>query len=103
MIAVFIFALHLVAAGYAFETRRRKGGMSEGLLAVAFMTLIFSVGWSMTTMVTRLLFPTEGLAEWFDADAISLVLLTLGEGGFYAIVLRLGKRSEEDSERSTST
>ncbi len=60
MIAVIIFALHLGAAGYAFESRRRKGGMSEGFLAVAFMALIFSVGWSTATMVTRFLFPPEG-------------------------------------------
>lgn len=101
MIAVIIFALHLIAAGYAFQTRKKKGGIAEGILAVAFMGLIFSVGWTISTFVTRLLFPPEGLATWLDADAISLVLLTIGEVVFYAVLLG-GKSGEKKSGGVTS-
>lgn len=88
MVAAVILVLHVVAAGVAFVSRRKKGGTGEGLLAVAFVGIIFSVGWTIMTIVTSLLVDPEGIAPWLDRDATTLALLTGAEGVFYYFLLR---------------
>ena len=104
MASAFIFFLHACAALYAFVTRRREGGVSEGLLAVAFLGIIFAVGWTISTVLTNLLFTPEFFIKWYyhqtdslllrtlrkelNRDTISLLLLTFGELGFYHFFLK---------------
>jgi hypothetical protein len=113
MAAAFIFFLHISAAIYAFITRRREGGISEGILAVAFMGIIFAVGWTIATVLTNLIFTPEFFIKWYyhqtdslflrtlrkeiNRDTISLLLLTFGEVGFYYFFL------EEKTERKQET
>ena len=87
MVSATVFALHTIACIYAFFHWKKRGGTKDGILAVAFIVILFTVGWTISTMVTRLVFPDEGLAEWLDADAISLVLLTIAEIVFYWLFL----------------
>jgi hypothetical protein len=103
MVAVFIFSLHVLAALYAFF-RYKRDGLSEGFLAVGFFAVIFSVGWTLTTMLTNLLFRFDLFTQWYDGetsslvlqtlrreinrDTIALILLTLAEVGFYYLLLR---------------
>ncbi|MBI2619625.1 MAG: hypothetical protein HYW57_06050 [Ignavibacteriales bacterium] len=106
MIAAVIFIAHVLAAAYAFFTRKKQGGVGEGILAVAFFTIIFSVGWTITTMVTNLFLRPEGFAPWFDRDAFTLTLLTIGEGVFYSLLLRSQHQKKHeggvDSGKTTS-
>lgn len=111
MVAVFIFALHIIAAFYAFLREKKNGGRGEGLLAVGFTGIIFAVGWTIATMLTNLLFASEAFVKWFyqetsslflqtlrkeiNRDAISLLLLTFGEVAFYYYFLRSDKVKEE--------
>jgi hypothetical protein len=104
MASAFIFFLHVCAAIYAFITRRRAGGLSEGILAVAFLGIVFAVGWTIATVVTNLLFTPEFFIKWYyhqtdsmflrtlrkelNRDTISLLLLTFGEVGFYYLFLQ---------------
>lgn len=97
MIAV-ILGLHGAAGIYAFWTRMQKGGWGEGILAVAFVGVIFSVGWTIMTMVTSLIMNPEGFAEWFNRDAVTLTLLTIAEGVFYYFFLRSGDAEPGPSE-----
>ncbi len=103
MIDGFIFALHFAACVYGFF-RYRKEGMSEGILAVAFVVIIFSVGWTITTMLVKLVYPDQLVQEWIRnlqgstfsrliakelrLDTFSLVILTIGEVFFYYLYLR---------------
>ncbi len=107
MIAAAIFALHFVACIYAF-LKYRKDGVGEGILAVAFVIIIFSVGWTITTMLARVLFPYRLVEGWIgmlqgstfsrrvakelSIDTFSLLLLTIGEAFFYYYFLRSGKK-----------
>jgi hypothetical protein len=90
MIAAVILALHGAVGIYAFWTRKEKGRWSEGVLAVAFVGVIFSVGWTIMTMLTNVVLEPEGFAEWFNRDAVTLTLLTVAEGFFYYFFLRSG-------------
>ena len=104
MASAFIFFLHVCAAICAFITRRRAGGVSEGILAVAFLGIVFAVGWTIATVFTNLLFTPEFFIKWYyhqtdsmflrtlrkelNRDTISLLLLTFGEVGFYYLFLQ---------------
>jgi len=106
MIAAFILIIHFCATVYAF-VKYRKEGIGEGLLAVAFVVIIFSVGWTVTTMISKVIFPTTLVAGWvarlqgspisraiakeLTVDTVSLLLLTLGEAVFYYFYLQGGK------------
>jgi len=115
MAAAFIFFLHACAAIYAFITRRRAGGLGEGILAVAFLGIVFAVGWTIATVFTNLLFTPEFFIKWYyhqtdslflralrkelNRDTISLVLLTFGEVGFYYFFLE-GKDEKSQESRT---
>jgi hypothetical protein len=120
MAAAFIFFLHVCAATYAFISRRRSGGMSEGLLAVAFLGIVFAVGWTIATVLTNLLFTPEFFIKWYyhqtdslflrtlrkelNRDTISLLLLTFGEVGFYYLFLKgKGEESQELQQEEPKT
>ena len=115
MAAAFIFFLHACAAIYAFITRRRAGGLAEGILAVAFLGIVFAVGWTIATVFTNLLFTPEFFIKWYyhqtdslilralrkelNRDTISLLLLTFGEVGFYYFFLE-GKDEKSQESRT---
>ena len=118
MVAGFIFLLHVVASGYAFVTRRKTGGTSEGLLAVAFVGIVFAVGWTIATILTNLLFTPEFFIKWYyhqtdsfflrilrkeiSRDTISLLILTIGEIGFYYLFLK-ESNDEENTQKKEET
>ena len=109
MIDAAIFVLHFAACVYAF-LRYRKEGLSEGVLAVAFVVIIFSVGWTITTMLAKIVFPYPLVEEWIrnlqgsalsrrfakelTMDTFSLVVLTIGEAFFYYFYLQPGGKKE---------
>ena len=92
MAPLFVFYIHTVAAASAFTKRWQEAGWGEGLLAVGFVVLIFSVGWSITTIIARLLMDPKGFGKWFDRDAFALVLLTVIEAIFYVWQTRRKRR-----------
>lgn len=95
MIPLFVFYIHIVALAIAFTRRWQDEGLTEGFLAVFFMALIFFVGWSISSFVTKLVMGQEGLGKLLDMDAASLLFLTLAEAVFYYFYL---KRSAEEKE-----
>jgi hypothetical protein len=98
MVPAYIFLLHLVLIIYAF-IRYKKEGIGEGLLAIAFIGIIFAVGWTIATILTNLLFSFDWFEKWywqhldswillrirkeFSRDTISLLILTGIEIVFY--------------------
>ena len=93
MIPLLVFYIHIVAVAAVFTKRWQEEGLSEGMLAVFFMMLIFFVGWSITSFLMKLLLAREGFGLLLDRDAASLLLLTAGEGIFYLFYLRDGWRT----------
>jgi hypothetical protein len=114
MVSGFLFALHFVAAVYAFVRWKKEGGLGEGLLAVAFVVIVFAVGWTIATMLTNLFFTPEFFVRWYygqtsshflqtlrkeiNRDTISLLLLTFGEVAFYYFYLRSEKEGSKTVE-----
>ncbi|MBI3585967.1 MAG: hypothetical protein HY088_02420 [Ignavibacteriales bacterium] len=116
MVAVFIFGLHGIATIYTFF-KYKKEGLSEGILAIAFMAIVFAIGWTIATMLTNLLFTLEAFIKWYYApadslflqtlrkeisrDTISLLILTGGELGFYYLFLGGGKQKKIEKSKSS--
>ena len=93
MITLFIFYIHTIAAVTAYTRRWQETNVGEGFLAVGFVALVFSVGWSISTFLCKLVIDEKGFGIWLDRDTLSLVLLTAMEGIFYSLQLRRKKRS----------
>jgi hypothetical protein len=83
MTSLIVFYLHIVGVSAAFTSEYQKDGVGAGFLNVGFVVLIFSVGWSITTFLLKYLIAEQGLGLWLNRDAMSLLLLTAGEGVFY--------------------
>ena len=92
MVPLLVFYIHTIAAATTFTRRWQESGWAEGLLGVAFIVLIFMVGWSMATFVSRLLMEQAGFCRWFDRDAFALSLLTVVEAIAYVIHTRRKRR-----------
>ncbi len=88
MLPLIIFYLHIIGLSAAFTSEYQKEGTSPegtsaGFLTVGFMVLIFSVGWSISSFVLKYIISEAGFGMWLNRDALSLLLLTIGEAFFY--------------------
>ncbi len=88
MITLFIFYAHVVAAVALYTRRWQEENWKEGMLAVLFLLLIFSVGWSITTILLKFVMAERGFGKWFDRDTASLALLAVLEALFFLVQTR---------------
>lgn len=109
MVDAFIFLLHGILLAYAFFSRKHEP-MSERFLAMAFVGIVFSVGWVITNMATDAVFKIQWFHDWywhltdtnsvlhyiqvreFRQDTLSLLLLTFCETFFYYFFFSVGKQ-----------
>jgi hypothetical protein len=63
MIDLLVFTLHVLAAAAVFTKRWQEEGTGEAMLAIAFMALIFFVGWGMASFAVKLILPPRGTGE----------------------------------------
>ncbi|MCX6121715.1 MAG: hypothetical protein NTX44_08860 [Ignavibacteriales bacterium] len=123
MTAAFIYSLHIVLVVFAF-IKYKKESMGEGFLAVAFIGIIFAVGWTIAAILTNLLFSPEWFIKWYwqpldswvwrtirkeiSRDTISLLFLTAMETAFYYFYFLLelkqdhGKKKEENTPTTSA-
>lgn len=117
MIITFIFFLHGLLAVYAFFSQKHEP-VSERFLAMAFVGIVFAVGWVITNMITDLVFKIEWVHEWywhltdtkpilhriqvkeFRQDTLSLLLLTFSEVLFYYFFFLSRRKNSESTEQS---
>ncbi|MFZ1288614.1 MAG: hypothetical protein WAR79_00885 [Melioribacteraceae bacterium] len=85
MIIVFIFLLHIIFVGYVFIKKLKKDSLSSAFINLAFIIIFFSVGWSLSGMLVKLIFEPEGFGIYFDRDTIALTILTIAEFFFFKI------------------
>jgi hypothetical protein len=90
MVALIIFYIHIIAIVAAFTHQFQKEGLGGGMLTVGFFGIIFAVGWSISTMILKLIIADKGFGIMLDRSALSLVLLTAAEAVFYHYYYRGG-------------
>lgn len=92
MITLLIFYAHTIAAVVIYTKRWQETDWKEGLLGVGFLLLIFSVGWSITTFIVKLLVSEKGFATWLDRDTLALLLLAVIEAVFFYVQMKRKQR-----------
>lgn len=88
MVIALIFLLHIAFILFAFIKRVKKESMSDALIDLVLIIIIFSIGWALTGMVSKIFWEPIGFGKHFDRDTISLFLLTVGEFFFYKIYFK---------------
>ncbi len=83
MVNVFILALHLIFIIYIFLKKKAEESVSNGLINIALILILFSVGWSIISLLLNIFIEPEGFGKDFDRSTISLSILTIGEFFFY--------------------
>jgi len=83
MIAAFIFLAHIVFLITIFIKKWKKESLNSGFLNAILIIILFTIGWSLSAMVVKLIFPLQGLSKEFNLDTLALILVSLGEIVFY--------------------
>jgi len=83
MIIVFIFLAHFVFAVSIYIKKLKNESLPSALLNIALIIVLFAIGWSITTLVTKWIIEPDGFGKFFDRDTISLTILSIVEFFFY--------------------
>lgn len=83
MIEILIFFSHIVAAVYAFTKVWQERGTKAAFLSLAVLFFVFIVLWTLTSPISRFIYPSKPISPYFTADTLSLLLLILPESIFY--------------------
>lgn len=83
MISGLIFAIHLLFILIIFTKKWQEEGLSTAFLNVGLIIILFSVGWTITGMIAKVVMEPQGFGREFNRDTFSLVLLTIAEYFFY--------------------
>ena len=62
--------------------------LSTAVIDLIFIIIVFSVGWSITTMFSKIFWDSIGFGKYFDRDTIALTILTILEFFFYRIYFK---------------
>lgn len=85
MITAIIFTAHLVFALLIFTKKWQDENISSALLNIGLIGILFSVGWSITGMLSKFIMSDKGFGIYLDRDAFSLLILTIAEYLFYRV------------------
>lgn len=98
MITSIIFFGHLFFSLMIFTKKMQDENLSSAFQNVALIAILFSVGWVVTGIISKLLMEPEGFGIYLDRDAFSLIILSIAEYFFYRMYYR-GLFTEVDMER----
>lgn len=95
MAAAIIFAGHLIFILYIFTKKWQDDSLSSAFTNLALIIILFSVGWSISTSLVKLVFEPKGFGLYYNSDDISLTILSIAEYLFYRIYYGKGKTITE--------
>lgn len=99
MVSAIIFSAHLMFVLYIFTKKWQDESLSSAFINLALIIILFTVGWSIATAVVKIFFESRGLGLHFNADDISLTLLTIVEYFFYKFYYGGEKLTEAGTEK----
>jgi hypothetical protein len=83
LITALIFFAHIIFALIIFTKKWQDENLTAAFMNLALIAVLFTVGWTIVTMITQLFISPKGFGILMDADAINLSILTIGEYFFY--------------------
>lgn len=91
MVTALIFSAHLIFILVIFTKKWQDESLSSAFTNLALIIILFAVGWSISTSIVKLLIDSKGFGIQFDADTISLTLLSIVEFFFYRFYFKEDK------------
>lgn len=83
MITAFIFFTHLIFVLVIFTKKWQGDNISTAFINVGLIAILFSVGWTITGIIAKVLMEQPGFGIYYDRDTFSLTLLSVAEYFFY--------------------
>ena len=83
MVIAFIFLIHVFFIIYIVFKKWKKESFGSAFIDLSLMIILFSVGWSISTMVCKIFFDPIGFGKYFDRNTISIFVLSVAEFFFY--------------------
>ncbi len=77
MIAVIIFYLHLIFACYVFSKTFQSDGIVMAFLNVAFIIVLFTVGWTLSDLIIGLFISENGYKIMIPQGKVLLTFIKL--------------------------
>ncbi|OGU72338.1 MAG: hypothetical protein A2V93_01615 [Ignavibacteria bacterium RBG_16_34_14] len=96
MITAFIFFAHLFFALYIFTKKWQNENLKGAFLNLVLIGILFSVGWTIATVIAKIFMDEKGFGIQFNRDTFSLTLLSITEFFFYRIYY---KEAKDDNEK----
>lgn len=81
MIAVLIFFLHIIFAVYVFSKTYQSDSFMQAILNIAFIIILFSVGWVVSDLVVGLFISSNGYL--IDVPVNKFLQFLLKTSGFF--------------------
>lgn len=76
MVIFSIFFLHFVYIVYIFIKKYKSSGLSDAIMNVVFIIVIFSIGWSILNLLLKPILPEKIHFEELSSDSIILIILS---------------------------
>lgn len=83
MVIGVIFLIHFIFVIFIFVKRSKTDSISSAFIDLILIIVLFSIGWSLSTMFCKLFWEPIGFGKHFDRDTIALTLLTILEFFFF--------------------
>ncbi len=83
MITALIFFIHFIFSLVVFTKKWQDDNLSSAFINLGLVGLLFTVGWSLAGIVSKLIMEPQGFGVYFDRDTFSLAILTVSEFFFY--------------------
>jgi len=99
MITALIFTGHLFFLLFIFTKKWQDESLQIAFVNAALIIILFSVGWSISTMVLKIFIEPQGFGIHFDRDTIGLTLLSVAEYFFYKFYYSAKGSTEVDKEK----
>jgi formate hydrogenlyase subunit 3/multisubunit Na+/H+ antiporter MnhD subunit len=85
MITAIIFSAHFIFLLIIFTKKWQEERISSAWMHIGLISILFAVGWTVTSIIAKILMEQPGFGIHFDRDTFSLTLLTIVEVFFYRI------------------
>ncbi|MHB9014186.1 MAG: hypothetical protein ACYC49_18395 [Ignavibacteriaceae bacterium] len=83
MITEIIFFVHFLFTLIIFTKKWQEENLSDAFINIGLIGLLFTIGWSISGIIAKLLMSQKGLGIMFDRDTFSLTILSVIEFFFY--------------------
>ncbi|MCS7054247.1 MAG: hypothetical protein NZM09_11020 [Ignavibacterium sp.] len=83
MISGLIFAGHIFFILYIFTKKWQEENIVNALLNVSLIIILFTIGWSIWSMILKIFIEPEGFSLELNRDSLSLIFLSITEYFFY--------------------